>query len=402
MNNASIDWIHSRLKFGIKLGLSRIIYLLEQLDNPQNKLKTVHIAGTNGKGSTVTFLANILQQYGLKVGTFTSPYIEIFNERIAINGRFISDQELDDVVAVIKPIVLKMDEDAALVNITEFEILTAIGFYYFHVQAVDIALIEVGLGGLYDSTNVITPLVSAITTIGLDHQEILGDTVAKIAKEKAGIIKPAVPVVVGASVGIPDAAFEVLTAVATRQDAPLYRPDLDTQFDLTLHGKYQQENAALAVKLFEVLASKIGLEADADKIATGLKQAFWPARMEDLGGFILDGAHNIPAIKRLVAEFSGKQDVNILFSALQRKDFHEMIGLLKTIPNVSITLTTFDYPNTIVASDVADISDVAWLDNWQDFVDCPHESGDLYLITGSLYFMSQVRSYLNDNKKITK
>ena len=395
MNNASIDWIHSRLKFGIKPGLSRIIYLLDQLDNPQNKLKTVHIAGTNGKGSTVTFLANILQQYGLKVGTFTSPYIEIFNERIAINGRFISDQELDDVVAVIKPIVLKMDEDAALVNITEFEILTAIGFYYFHVQAVDIALIEVGLGGLYDSTNVITPLVSAITTIGLDHQEILGDTVAKIAKEKAGIIKPAVPVVVGASVGIPDAAFEVLTAVATRQDAPLYRPDLDTQFDLTLH-------AALAVKLFEVLASKIGLEADADKIATGLKQAFWPARMEDLGGFILDGAHNIPAIKRLVAEFSGKQDVNILFSALQRKDFHEMIGLLKTIPNVSITLTTFDYPNTIVASDVADISDVAWLDNWQDFVDCPHESGDLYLITGSLYFMSQVRSYLNDNKKITK
>ncbi|MDN6013668.1 MAG: bifunctional folylpolyglutamate synthase/dihydrofolate synthase, partial [Lactococcus sp.] len=189
MNNASIDWIHSRLKFGIKPGLSRIIYLLDQLDNPQNKLRTVHIAGTNGKGSTVTFLANILQQYGLKVGTFTSPYIEIFNERIAINGRFISDQELDDVVARIKPIVQKMDEDEALVNITEFEILTAIGFYYFHIQAVDIALIEVGLGGLYDSTNVITPLVSAITTIGLDHQEILGDTVAKIAKEKAGIIK---------------------------------------------------------------------------------------------------------------------------------------------------------------------------------------------------------------------
>lgn len=128
MSNASIDWIHSRLKFGIKPGLSRIAYLLQELDNPQDKLKTVHIAGTNGKGSTVTFLSNILQQHGLSVGTFTSPYIEIFNERIAINGHFITDQELDDVVGVIKPIVLKMDEDEALSNITEFEILTAIGF----------------------------------------------------------------------------------------------------------------------------------------------------------------------------------------------------------------------------------------------------------------------------------
>ena len=149
MSNASIDWIHSRLKFGIKPGLSRIVYLLEQLGNPQNKFKTVHVAGTNGKGSTVTFLSNILQQYGLQVGTFTSPYIEIFNERIAINGRYISDEDLNRIVGVIKPIVFKMDEDVDLVNITEFEILTAIGYYYFADQAVDIALIEVGLGGLY-------------------------------------------------------------------------------------------------------------------------------------------------------------------------------------------------------------------------------------------------------------
>ncbi|MFZ2845933.1 MAG: bifunctional folylpolyglutamate synthase/dihydrofolate synthase, partial [Lactococcus chungangensis] len=137
MSNASIDWIHSRLKFGIKPGLSRIIYLLEQLDNPQNKIKTVHVAGTNGKGSTVTFLSNILQQYGLKVGTFTSPFIEIFNDRIAVNGRYISDDDLNHIVGVIKPLVLKMDENPDLVNITEFEILTAIGFYYFADQAVD-------------------------------------------------------------------------------------------------------------------------------------------------------------------------------------------------------------------------------------------------------------------------
>ncbi len=394
MSNASIDWIHSRLKFGIKPGLSRIIYLLEQLDNPQNKIKTVHVAGTNGKGSTVTFLSNILQQYGLTVGTFTSPYIEIFNERIAVNGRYISDEELNRIVGVIKPLVLQMDEDPDLVNITEFEILTAIGYYYFAEQAVDIALIEVGLGGLYDSTNVITPLVSAITTIGLDHQDILGDTLAKIASEKAGIIKAGVPVVVGNRQGVPEAAYEVIATVANEKGAPIIHPESGQTFDLNLHGQYQQDNAALALKVFESLAGKLDLTLDPEKIKKGLKQAFWPARMEDLKGFILDGAHNLPAIKRLVAEFDGSKKVHILFSALQRKDFHEMIALLQTIPNVALTLTTFDYPKTIVAADVADIADVAWLDDWREFVTAPRQADDIYLLTGSLYFMSQVRDFL--------
>ncbi|WP_172207779.1 bifunctional folylpolyglutamate synthase/dihydrofolate synthase [Lactococcus hodotermopsidis] len=390
MSNASIKWIHSRLKFGIKPGLLRINYLLEALDNPQNKLKTVHIAGTNGKGSTVSFLSNILQQYDLKVGTFTSPYIEIFNERIAINGGFISDDELDSIVAVIKPLVLEMDKDENLANITEFEILTAIGFQYFYQKKVDIALIEVGLGGLYDSTNVITPLVSAIVTIGMDHQDILGDTIEKIASEKAGIIKHAVPVVVG---NVSDEVLQVIAAKAETEKAPIFRPQSQV-FELSLHGQYQQENAALAVKIFDILAEKLNLTPNDGKIVQGLKQTFWPARMENLNGFILDGAHNIPAIKRLITEFDGSQNVRILFSALQRKDFHEMIRLLRTIPNVKLTLTTFDYPKTIVSSDVAGISDVTWLDDWREFVETPRNADDIYLITGSLYFMSQVRAYL--------
>ena len=136
-----------------------------------------------------------------------------------------------------------------------------------------------------------------------------------------------------------------------------------------------------------------------EKIKKGLKQAFWPARMEGLNGFILDGAHNLPAIKRLVAEFNGSKKVHILFSALQRKDFHEMIALLQTIPNVSLTLTTFDYPKTIVAADVADISDVTWLEDWRDFVTAPRHADDIYLLTGSLYFMSQVREFLLTSNK---
>lgn len=399
MSNASIDWIHSRLKFGIKPGLSRIIHLLELLDNPQDKLKTVHIAGTNGKGSTVTFLSNILQTYGLKVGTFTSPYIEIFNERIAINGNFISDEDLDRIVAVIKPLVLEMDQDADLAHITEFEILTAIGFVYFYEQSVNLAIIEVGLGGLYDSTNVITPLVAAITSIGLDHQDILGNNLTQIAQQKAGIIKPHVPVVVGNGQGMPDEAYAAIIAIASSQSAPIYRPEIGHVFDLQLQGRYQQDNAALAVKLFEVLAPQLNLKADDSHITQGLKHSFWPARMEKLKGFILDGAHNLPAIKRLVAEFDGRQVVHILFSALQRKDFHEMIALLQTIPNVDLTLTTFDYPKTITAEDVADISDVTWLEDWREFVTAPRHADDIYLLTGSLYFMSQVREFLLTSNK---
>ncbi|PCS03366.1 Dihydrofolate synthase / Folylpolyglutamate synthase [Lactococcus chungangensis CAU 28 = DSM 22330] len=344
-------------------------------------------------------MSNILQQYGLKVGTFTSPFIEIFNDRIAVNGRYISDDDLNHIVGVIKPLVLKMDENPDLVNITEFEILTAIGFYYFADQAVDIALIEVGLGGLYDSTNVITPLVSAITTIGYDHQDILGDTLAKIASEKSGIIKPNVPVVVGNIMGVPEEAHEVIAAVAYEKNAPIYHPEIGQIFDLSLHGQYQQDNASLSLKVFEILAGKLGLIIEPEKIKKGLKQAFWPARMEDLNGFILDGAHNLPAIKRLVAEFNGSKKVHILFSALQRKDFHEMIALLQTIPNVSLTLTTFDYPKTIVAADVADISDVTWLEDWRDFVTAPRHADDIYLLTGSLYFMSQVREFLLTSNK---
>lgn len=402
MSNASIDWIHSRLKFGIKPGLSRVIHLLALLDNPQDKLKTVHVAGTNGKGSTVTFLSNILQTYGLKVGTFTSPFIEIFNERIAINGHFISDEDLDRIVAIIKPLVLEMDQDANLAQITEFEILTAIGFVYFYEEAVDIALIEVGLGGLYDSTNVITPLVAAITTIGLDHQAILGDSLTAISKQKAGIIKPYVPVVVGSGQGVPEVAFKAIEAEALAKHAPIYRPKIGQHFDLGLHGQYQQENAAVAVEIFNLLSQTLALTPDLEKLQQGLKQAFWPARMENLQGFILDGAHNIPAIKRLVSEFDGNQRVHVLFSALKRKDFHDMIALLQTIPNVNLTLTTFDYPQSITAVDVSDIQGVTWLEDWREFISQPKQSGDIYLLTGSLYFMSQIRAALLTDKKLKK
>ncbi len=203
----AIDWIHSRLKFGSRPGLDRIEAILSALGNPEKKVRMIHIAGTNGKGSTVSYLKHLLMQTGLTVGTFTSPYIECFNERIAINQQMIQAEQLADLTWRVKAVVEKLDEDSHLSGATEFEILTAMGFLYFYEQQVDVAIIEVGLGGLLDCTNVITPDLVGITTIGLDHQDILGETLEEIAFQKAGIIKDKVPVVCG---NIETAAMSVI------------------------------------------------------------------------------------------------------------------------------------------------------------------------------------------------
>lgn len=193
----AIEWIHSRLPFGSRPGLDRINALLEKIDHPENKVPTIHIAGTNGKGSTVTYLRCLLEEMGLKVGTFTSPYIESFNERIAINGQPISDEQLITYVEKYQPIIKELDQITEVAGITEFETLTGMALDYFVNEQVDIAVVEVGLGGLLDSTNVVKPLLTGITTIGKDHTEILGETIAEIAYQKAGIIKEKVPVVTG-------------------------------------------------------------------------------------------------------------------------------------------------------------------------------------------------------------
>ena len=191
----AIEWIHSRLPFGTRPGLERVQALLALVDHPEASVPTIHIAGTNGKGSTVNYLMEMIKETGLTVGTYTSPYIESFNERIAIDGRPIADEALVSLVDKYQPLVAQLDEDEAVKGITEFETLTAMALDYFREQAVDVAIIEVGLGGLLDSTNVVQPLLCGITTIGLDHTDILGDTLEKIAAQKAGIIKPNIPVV---------------------------------------------------------------------------------------------------------------------------------------------------------------------------------------------------------------
>ena len=420
----TIAWIHERTKFGIRPGLIRIDEILNRLDNPQNKLKTVHIGGTNGKGSTTTFLRCLLEEQGLRVGTFTSPYVECFNERIAINGEHISDERLVELVAAIKPIIDDMDTVESLKNAVEFEILTAIMFQYFLEEKVDIVLVEVGLGGTYDCTNVITPLVSAITTIGYDHVDILGDTIEEIAAQKAGIIKENVPVVVGK---VEEAAFEVISAYAKKMNSPVFRyqedftskyiqPDSEwgeffnyrsNELDLShvvisLLGKHQVDNASLAIRMYELISKELELPLSSKDIVKGLKKAFWPGRMEKISDeplIVLDGAHNDHAMKVMVnnlkTEFKG-QHIHAIFGALSTKDISAMVKDLTSVPNLDLKVTAFDYPKAFTKEQYEELGLTAFTDWREALAESLKEltGDDLILVTGSLYFISQVRETL--------
>lgn len=418
----ALEWIHSRLKFNIRPGLTRIEALLKLLGNPEKELSMLHIAGTNGKGSTVAFTRGILEQLGLTVATFTSPFIETFGERMAINGHPIPDEKLIMYVEQLKPLVEKMDKDARLAGITEFEIITALAFRYFADEHVDVALIEVGLGGLLDSTNVIQPVATAITTIGMDHMDILGDTLEKIAAQKAGIIKPDTPLVTGK---IADEALAVIAETAQTNQAKHYQYGIDYQVEIlenerfnykddeihllnlekSLLGLHQIDNAALAVKLTMVYAHKVGLSLSEEAIRVGLRRTFWPARMEEVSQApltLLDGAHNVHAVQRLLEnlknEFSGRK-ITILFSALVTKDITEMIKMLQTVDNSKLILTTFDYPKALKLEDFAYLEkeNVTLAEDWKSTYAALKENlheDDVLLMTGSLYFMSQIRAYI--------
>ncbi|MBO0456882.1 bifunctional folylpolyglutamate synthase/dihydrofolate synthase [Enterococcus hulanensis] len=422
----AIAWIHSRKKFGSRPGLDRIQALLNKVENPEKKVPVIHIAGTNGKGSTVAYLRSILMEAGVTVGSFTSPYIEEFNERIAIDAKPIPDAVLIQYVEKYQPIVAELDQDPAINGITEFEILTAIMLDYFAAEKIDVAIVEVGLGGLLDSTNVVEPILTAITTIGYDHMEVLGDTLNEIAQQKAGIIKKNTPVVTGKITTGP--LIEIVEKAVT-ETAKVYRYGEEYQVDylrpdaawgelfsftdragklsslkVPLLGRHQVENAGVAIELFHLYCDQQGLPFEEKTIQKGLAKAQWPARMEKISEeplIVMDGAHNGHAIKRLVENVKREfrdYNIKILFSALETKDIDQMLTLLLEIPNARIYLTTFEYPKALNLSrfDKLD-SRFEVVSLWQfGLGELLEDMGDddLLLITGSLYFVSEVRQLL--------
>ncbi|EHF3619609.1 bifunctional folylpolyglutamate synthase/dihydrofolate synthase [Listeria innocua] len=416
----ALDWIHGTLRLGIKPGLARMEYIMEKLNHPEKANKWVHIAGTNGKGSTLTFIRSSLEEAGYKTGTFTSPYIETFNERISVNGIPVSDQMIVDLANRIKPIAEEL-EKTVYGPPSEFEIITAMMFLCFaEYEPIDIGIIEVGLGGRLDSTNVLTPLISVITTIGMDHMEFLGNSIEQIAGEKAGIIKPGIPVISGV---IQKEAQEVIINNAVRNNSNVawlnkdffiqnrgdeitFRTSHGDEIpDITigLLGIHQLNNAAVAIKVLQYLNTFSSYEINQSAIKQGLKKAFWPGRMEllDVKPFImLDGAHNPEGVKTFadsIKTYPGHK--KIIVSILKDKNFQEMIALLKTIPDTEILLTTFDYPRAMSDYEVTQIGTIEGIStnpNWKQALDDIKEikNDTKFFVTGSLYFISEVRKYL--------
>lgn len=372
--NEALEYIHSVMWMGSRPGLSRTEELLAKLGNPEKEIRFVHVAGTNGKGSTCSMLNSILIAAGYKVGLYTSPYIVRFNERMCINGEPISDEELAELTSVIKPIAEAMEDKP-----TEFELITALAFLYFKRNNCDIVVLEVGMGGRLDSTNVIeSPVVSVITGVAIDHTAVLGGTVAEIAYEKAGIIKANCPVVYG---GRDDEAFAVISEKARELGSELRRTKLDTlkinemsiegtkfgythyiNLKLSLCGAYQPENAATVLETVRFL-NKYGFVIRTSHVMEGLANARWRARFELLANdppVIFDGSHNIQgvvaaaeSIKRFFCMADDKK-VALLMGVLVDKDYAEMVDILAPYADRVFTVTP-DSPRALSSGKLAEV-----------------------------------------------
>ncbi len=431
----ALAFIHGRTKFKKIPTLKRMRRFLDELGAPDKAVKAIHIAGTNGKGSTLAFLRNMLQRDNLTVGSFTSPFLIRFNERISVNGKPISDAEILRLTQLVYPVVKELDQALPEGGPTEFEIITAMMFKYFSEGHADIVLLEVGLGGLLDSTNVIRPELSVITTIGWDHMHILGNTLPKIAYQKAGIIKAGVPVVVGR---IDEAPLNVIERVALERNSPIeilnhqftaksegvvdweQRFSFDSKDDHFDHlhtrllGDYQTDNAAVAIQAYICYCQLHGQPVNQQAVRDGIRMTRWAGRFEKLSDspkVVIDGAHNISAVNEIVdlleADFK-KGRIYVLMGILADKQAEKMVEKMATVPNVSIILTTFAGPGQrqaanpqLLENQVDQANDngsvTAIFNHWQDAVDqtkAKLRDNDLLLITGSLYFISDVRQYL--------
>jgi dihydrofolate synthase/folylpolyglutamate synthase len=355
----AISFIHGTLKFGIKCGLDNIQVLLSYMGNPQNNLKFVHIAGTNGKGSTASYINNILICAGYKTGLYTSPFLETFNERIRINNNFISDEDVAKSTAFIYENIKRMVNDGYN-HPTEFEIVTALGFKYFSDNNCDIVVLEVGLGGRFDATNIITkPEVSVITTISYDHMNILGNTLSEIAFEKSGIIKESVPLVLYPQC---DEVKKVILKKCedsrsqcfhvNQENLRINKYETDYQeFDyknykslkISLMGDFQILNAATAVETINVLQS-IGYVVSIDSIYEGLSKTKWPGRFEILSThplFIIDGAHNLEgatALSRTMSQHYSIYKKIFILGLLKDKDISNIINSIAPLSHSIITV----------------------------------------------------------------
>lgn len=374
----ALDWIHGLHRFGMNPGLERIEELMKRLGDPQKKLRCVHIAGTNGKGSTAAFLASMLEAEGYRVALYTSPYLESFTNRMAINGSDISRERLAALVDDVKPHVEAIAQ-TALGQPTEFEVVTALAFTYFALQQPDWVVVEVGLGGRLDATNVIEPHVCAITNIGLEHTQVLGDTIEKIAFEKAGIIKQGIPVVTAAE---KPEALGVFRRVAGERGATLYELDRDMacsarsasldgqefdyrspwhdwkQLKISMLGSHQIRNASLALAARELLPGPL----DETALRRGLAATQWPGRLEVFSRqplVLVDGAHNVDgilALRQALADLLGGRKLRLVLGILGDKAVDEILAEIVPLATAGLMVTKPDNPRAADPGTVAEMA----------------------------------------------
>lgn len=416
------EWLKKSESIPRKHGLYRMEAILEALGNPEHGLKSIHIAGTNGKGSTAAMMTAFAKAHGLRVGTFTSPHMDSIRERIQLDGVPLGEEPFWQAASVIRGVESHLLEEWGAFNY--FEILTAMMFVVFQQEGVDLAIIEVGIGGLLDNTNVGHPLVSVITTIGLDHQDLLGSTLEEITAQKAGIIKAGQQVVVGP---VTRECMDVIREIASEKGATVQAfgegffliedSYQDTSLtiplkQLALKGAFQKENATVAIRAFRAWMEATGRSVQAEFIEASLPVVSWPGRMEVLQEtplVIIDGAHNLPAIERLVQNMTARvgKKQTLLFSALTRKDSQQMLlRLQEALPDVNIILTSF-HPSrglSIARSDVEaylDSRKISYEESFEDIIDrfasSTDDRSELW-VTGSLYFIAEVRHWWKNRK----
>ena len=418
----AVDWLNSSQRLGMKPGLKRINSLLDHLGIPEKNFQSIHVGGTNGKGSVCRYLSSILMKEGYKIGLFTSPHLFNIRERFSINEIMISEKEFSLLISKLKDVVEHEDET---LRPTYFEICTALMFLYFDMKKVDYAIIEVGLGGRYDATNVIKPILSIITNVSYDHTDILGDTIEKITFEKAGIIKDGIPLVTAAE----KKALTIIKEEVIRHHTTMvhvadskstiikHTPEYQLirvkgmldEYNLKTHeiGTYQRKNLALAIAAIEQL-QMMGVFISPESITKGVELMFHQGRMKIIHTnptIIIDGAHNSPGMKELNASIHSLfQDKNIIlvFGVLKDKDINQMIKEIYSLCQ-KIIITK---PDNLRAADSELVKNIAssYFSNEQiivthtipDAIDqgLKHASNDdIVLITGSLYLISEVMDY---------
>ena len=411
------EWILDRMKYKRKYGLERMRVLMSLLENPQDDYPIIHVTGTNGKGSTIAMLSSLFVHQGQKVGAFVSPHLIDYTDRFLINGNVMPEEDFEIVGELVRQAeVTLIDEYEPL---SFFEIMTAMALVYFSRKKVEVALLEVGIGGLLDTTNVVNSTMSVITSIGMDHEEMLGNTLEEIAIQKTGIFKQNQAVVLG---NLPSEALQVAEVVGKAYNCDIHQferefriepfekglvfTNTDTQIHisyLNLKGKYQLENAAVALECFLRFEEKLQFPIELSAIQESFQTVTWPGRMEVVHQsptVILDGAHNIHALKRLVEMVKQHGELEaqhtILFSALKRKHYIEMVDYLREeLPKARLVITTFDYVGAIEKTDYPS-SEVEFVEEAYPFIEeyvTQTSSKEILWITGSLYFISFIRKF---------